>query len=53
MDPLSIEDMKLIELDIMDEIDRVCAAHGVEYFMGYGTLLGAMRHGYRYDARPI
>ena len=45
MDPLSIEDMKLIELDIMDEIDRVCAAHGVEYFMGYGTLLGAMRHG--------
>ena len=45
MDPLSIEDMKLIELDIMDEIDCVCAAHGVEYFMGYGTLLGAMRHG--------
>ena len=45
MERLSVDDMKAIELDIMDEIDRVCAAHGVEYFLGYGTLLGAVRHG--------
>ena len=29
MERLSVDDMKAIELDIMDEIDRVCTAHGV------------------------
>lgn len=45
MERLTIEDMKAIELEIMDEIDRVCQAHGVQYFLGYGSLLGAVRHG--------
>ena len=42
---LTIEDMKAIELEIMDEIDRICCLHGVQYFLGYGSLLGAVRHG--------
>ena len=41
MEPLTVDDVKLIELEIMDEIDRVCNEHGVQYFLGYGTLLGA------------
>ena len=45
MQQLTVDDMKAIELDIMDEIDRVCQAHGVQYFLGYGSLLGAVRHG--------
>ncbi len=45
MEPLTVDDIKAIELEIMDEIDRVCAAHGVQYFLGYGSLLGAVRHG--------
>ena len=45
MERLTIEDMKSIELEIMDEIDRVCVAHGVQYYLGYGSLLGAVRHG--------
>ena len=45
MERLTIDDMKSIELEIMDEIDRVCQAHGVQYFLGYGSLLGAVRHG--------
>ena len=45
MEPLTVDDVKLIELEIMDEIDRVCNEHGVQYFLGYGTLLGAVRHG--------
>lgn len=45
MRPLSVDDIKMIELDIMDEIDRVCMAHGIEYFLAYGSLLGAVRHG--------
>lgn len=42
---LSIEEMKEIELEIMDEIDRVCRENGLSYFLGYGSCLGAMRHG--------
>ena len=45
MERLTIDDMKSIELEIMDEVDRVCQAHGVQYFLGYGSLLGAVRHG--------
>ena len=45
MERLTVDDMKSIELEIMDEIDRVCQAHGVLYFLGYGSLLGAVRHG--------
>lgn len=45
MEALTVDDVKLIELEIMDEIDRVCNAHGLEYFLAYGTLLGAVRHG--------
>ncbi len=45
MEQLTIDDIKTIELDIMDEIDRVCAEHGLQYFLDYGSLLGAVRHG--------
>ena len=31
-------------LIIMDDIDRVCRAHGIQYTMSDGTLLGAVRH---------
>ena len=33
------------ELKIMDEIDRICKKHKLNYFMTAGTLLGAVRHG--------
>lgn len=45
MERLTVDDMKFIELEIMDEIDRVCQDHGVQYYLGYGSLLGAVRHG--------
>lgn len=32
-------------LSIMKEIDRVCRAHSIGYFMCAGTLLGSMRYG--------
>ena len=45
MTPLTVEDMRRIELEIMDEIHRVCTEHGLRYCLNYGTLLGALRHG--------
>ncbi len=44
MQRLTIDDMKAIELEIMDEIDRICRAHGIAYHLAYGSLLGAARH---------
>ena len=38
MERLTVDDMKSIELEIMDEIDCVCHAHGVQYYLGYGSL---------------
>ena len=31
-------------LRVLDEIDRVCKKLGLQYFLAYGTLLGAIRH---------
>lgn len=32
------------ELEILYEIDRICRAHALTYFLSCGTLLGAIRH---------
>lgn len=45
MEKLAMDDMKAIELEIMDEIDRVCRENGINYMLGYGSCLGAVRHG--------
>lgn len=39
-----ITKLKLVEIEIFDELDRVCRENGLEYFMVGGTLLGAVRH---------
>lgn len=39
------EALRRAQLALLAEFDRVCTAHGLEYFALYGTLLGAIRHG--------
>lgn len=39
-----LRDLQLVELSILREFVRVCEAHGLRYYLAYGTLLGAVRH---------
>lgn len=41
---LTGEEVKLVELGILDYIDAICKKHQIKYFLDYGTLLGAIRH---------
>lgn len=36
--------MQLLQLDMLVELDRVCRKHDISYCIGWGTLLGAVRH---------
>jgi phosphorylcholine metabolism protein LicD len=33
------------QLEILEDIDKVCKKHNLQYFAEWGTLLGAVRHG--------
>lgn len=37
--------VQLLLLDILVEFDRVCRKNGIDYWIEYGTLIGAARHG--------
>ncbi len=39
-----LDRIKKIEMDIIKEIDRICKANGIRYFLVGGSLLGAVRH---------
>ena len=44
MSEISLDEIKQIELDILKNVAEFCDAHGLRYFLAYGTLLGAIRH---------
>jgi lipopolysaccharide cholinephosphotransferase len=44
MNEISLEEMKQIELDILLNIDSFCRENQLRYAIGYGTLIGAVRH---------
>jgi len=41
---IPIEEIKKIELSILDYIDDICRTNHIKYYLAYGTLLGAIRH---------
>lgn len=40
-----VKKLWMVELDLADQVKRICEKHGIRYFMGGGTLLGSVRHG--------
>lgn len=41
---LSLEEIKVLQMDVLAAIDRFCCANNIRYSMACGTLLGAIRH---------
>ncbi|MCM1231021.1 MAG: LicD family protein [Ruminococcus flavefaciens] len=40
----TLKKIQQINYDMLEEFDRVCRQHDVQYFLNYGSLLGAIRH---------
>lgn len=40
----NLEELKALELEIMKKIHLFCEENKIEYFLSYGTLIGAVRH---------
>ena len=43
--PIGFEELRQIQLHILDTIDAFCKEHDIQYSLAFGTLLGAVRHG--------
>ena len=39
-----VRKLQLVELEILEEIDRICKKNNIDYSICGGTLLGAIRH---------
>ena len=42
---LKKDEIRKIQLSILEDIDKFCKKNHIQYFIGYGTMLGAVRHG--------
>lgn len=38
------DEAKQIRLELLKELDRFCSENGIRYYLGFGTLIGAIRH---------
>ena len=44
LDTKTRRDLQLKQLEILKVVDKICKKNNIEYFLAYGTLLGAIRH---------
>ena len=44
MERMSKEELRKTQIGILDYFTNICEENGINYFLTYGTLLGAIRH---------
>ena len=44
MQKINIEEQKQIQIEILKEVKKICDSNNLNYYLGGGTLLGAVRH---------
>ena len=42
---MTLQEVQQASLAVLKEIDRICLEHNFSYWIAYGTLIGAIRHG--------
>lgn len=40
-----LRQVQLIQTEMLAEVDRICRKHQIPYYINFGTLIGAVRHG--------
>jgi len=45
MNEVADHEIKAIQLRLLSDFDRFCKTHHIQYFLYYGSLIGAIRHG--------
>lgn len=45
IDNSTLQKVQEVLLEMIDEVDRICKKHNIDYFLEGGTALGAVRHG--------
>lgn len=44
MEKKLFDEIRSLEFSLLCELDRICRKHNITYYLGWGTLLGAVRH---------
>lgn len=44
MDQTFLRKLQLFQLNILEELDKICRKHNIKYYLGFGSCLGAVRH---------
>ena len=45
MNRIDVNGLKMVQMDLLTEIDKFCDDNNIRYSISDGTLLGAIRHG--------
>ena len=45
MKEIKKDELRTIQLDILQKVHNFCISHNIRYSLAFGTLLGAVRHG--------
>ena len=45
MKEIKSDEMRNVQLDILQKVHDFCMSHGIRYTLAFGSLLGAVRHG--------
>ncbi|MBR0150734.1 MAG: LicD family protein, partial [Synergistaceae bacterium] len=44
MQEMTLQEMQAAQFDVLKRVDAICREQGIKYWVGFGTLLGAVRH---------